>query len=113
MTTVRITILRTGEAREIFCELGESILNASVRASRAGDELIPVGCQRGGCGLCRIRILSGDFVSGQMSAAQISDSDRSRGEVLACRTYPRGELRIEPLGLKGQQAEMTGRWAAC
>jgi len=58
-------------------------------------EAIPVGCRGGGCGICRIRILTGRYESKKMSRKHISEDDQARGIVLACRIYPLSELKIE------------------
>jgi ferredoxin len=62
-------------------------------------EAIPVGCRGGGCGICRIRILEGDYEAKKMSRKHIPEQDQARGIVLACRVYPRSELAIEVLSL--------------
>ena len=64
---------------------------------------IPVGCRGGGCGVCRIRILSGQYESKKMSCKHVTGEDRERGIALACRIYPRGELRIEVLDTSSPQ----------
>lgn len=60
-----------------------------------GFELIPVGCRRGGCGLCKIKILEGNYHKKKMSRAHISPKDESSGCVLACRIIPQSNLLIE------------------
>jgi len=67
-----------------------------VAMERAGQALIPVGCRGGGCGLCRIRVLRGEYSSKRMSRAWVSPEEEAEGTVLACRVYPRGDLKIEP-----------------
>jgi len=62
-----------------------------------------VGCRQGGCGYCRIKIISGTFKIGPMSKAHISDEDLNQGIVLACRTYPTSDISCEFLGLKGSK----------
>lgn len=56
---------------------------------------IDVGCRGGGCGLCKIRILEGDFESKRMSRAHVSETEESEGFALACRILPRGDMVIE------------------
>lgn len=56
---------------------------------------ISVGCRGGGCGVCKIRILSGDYETKRMSRAHISEQEQSEGYALACRVFPRADLVIE------------------
>ena len=72
-------------------------------------DAIPVGCRGGGCGICRIRILSGDYECRKMSRKHIPEEDQARGIVLACRIYPRSDLCIEVLSLPETQAEPEGQ----
>jgi ferredoxin len=59
---------------------------------------LPVGCRRGGCGVCRVRVMVGDFRADKMSRAHISEEDEREGLVLSCCIYPLSELslRLEP-----------------
>ena len=66
-------------------------------------EAIPVGCRGGGCGICRIRVLAGEYEAKKMSRKHIAVADQERGIVLACRVYPRSELSIEVLPLPDSQ----------
>ncbi len=59
---------------------------------------LPVGCRRGGCGVCRIRVEGGEYRSDPMSRAHISAEEEASGVVLACCIYPLSDLslRLEP-----------------
>ncbi len=59
---------------------------------------LPVGCRRGGCGVCRVRVTSGKYRSDPMSRAHVSAEDEAAGLVLSCCVYPLSELslRLEP-----------------
>ncbi|MCI4682402.1 2Fe-2S iron-sulfur cluster binding domain-containing protein [Rhodoblastus acidophilus] len=59
---------------------------------------LPVGCRRGGCGICRIRVIDGEYRADKMSRAHISAEDEKEGLVLSCCIYPLSELslRLEP-----------------
>ncbi len=59
-----------------------------------------VGCRQGGCGYCRIRVLSGTYTVGLMSREHISKDDLDSGITLACRTFPTSDITYEFLGLK-------------
>jgi len=64
---------------------------------------LPVGCRRGGCGRCRVRVTQGAYRASPMSRAHISTQDEAAGVVLACCIYPQSDLslRLEtPLAVK-------------
>lgn len=81
------------------CPPGASVLRALVAAGRRD---VPVGCRSGGCGVCRIRVESGRYRAGAMSAAEVSPADAKAGIALACRTHPLTDLRITVLGRRPQ-----------
>lgn len=66
---------------------------------------IPVGCRGGGCGVCKIKILQGEYKSKRMSSAHISDSDVQQGFVLACRVYPCSDMFIETMAIETMAIE--------
>ncbi len=69
---------------------------------------LPVGCRRGGCGVCRARILQGEYIRDPMSREYVTLEDESQGIVLLCAIYPRSDLtvRLEPL-VKSKPEELT------
>ena len=89
---------------------GERVLVALERAQGFGQlrnmpRKLPVGCRRGGCGVCRVRVLSGDYRSDLMSRAHVSAEDEVEGVVLACCIYAQSDLslRLEtPVAVKAK-----------
>ncbi len=71
----------------------DSSLLAGMEAQNA--QVIRVGCRGGGCGLCKIRILRGEFEKKRMSRAHIQEAEEQQGYALACRILPRGDMLIE------------------
>ncbi|MEQ8275082.1 MAG: 2Fe-2S iron-sulfur cluster-binding protein [Deltaproteobacteria bacterium] len=59
-----------------------------------GLAVVPVGCRGGGCGVCRVRVLAGDYTCRPMSQRHVSAEARGEGYALACRVYPRGDLVV-------------------
>jgi len=55
---------------------------------------LPVGCRRGGCGICRVRVTAGSYRAVPMSRAHVSVQDEAAGQVLACCIYPLSELSL-------------------
>jgi len=85
--------------------LGEySTFNASssmhILASMAkgGVEISPNGCHGGGCGVCKIKILSGNIETLCMSEKHITKEEEKSGYVLACRTFPMSDITFEFIG---------------
>lgn len=81
-------------ARSFPCRADQSVLAAMNAAFLSS---IQTGCRSGGCGVCRIRVLDGEFETGAMSAAEVSPADRQKGILLACQVFPRSDLRLEAL----------------
>lgn len=78
--------------REFFCSSEHSLL---VGMEKVNSDCIFVGCRGGGCGLCKIKVVEGEYSSKRMSKAHISEDDLEQGIVLACRIFPQGNLKIE------------------
>lgn len=70
----------------------------------AGCHGIAVGCRNGGCGACKIQIQSGQFVTRKMNRAVVSAEEETAGHVLACKTYPLGDLVVHATGRVWQHA---------
>lgn len=94
-----------GTDQQFSCGEDQHLLQGmqSFRLGMPMLDAIPVGCRGGGCGICRIRILTGDYVAQKMSRKHIPEQDQARGLALACRVYPRSELSIEVLPLLNSQ----------
>jgi len=88
-----ITLADTGES--FACPDGEPVLKAM---SRLGIRGVPSGCHGGGCGVCKVRVLSGDFAAKKLSRAHVSAEEEADGVTLACRITPRSHLIIKALG---------------
>lgn len=88
-----VLIEDTGE--HFPCSDTRSLLEGMVALDRKG---IPLGCRNGGCGVCKVEILSGDFVTRVMSRAHVSADEERQGRVLACRVRPATDIRLTVLG---------------
>ncbi len=64
------------------------------------DSKAPKGCHNGGCGVCKIEILKGDYESIKMSRKHISKEEEDKGIVLACRVFPRSDMEIKFIAKK-------------
>ena len=89
-----ITIKDTGEL--YYCSENQHLLQGMTSLCKKG---IPSGCHGGGCGVCKIRIVSGRYKTIPMSRAHVSEEEERQGVALACRTYPQEDLDLEVIGL--------------
>lgn len=96
-------LIRVEGAGTAVVASGERVLVALERAQGLGHlkgltHRLPVGCRRGGCGICRVRILSGQYRRDLMSREHISLEDETEGRVLACAIYAESDLslRLDP-----------------
>lgn len=99
---MRFQIALIEQGTEYACRADESLLEGMRRLGHKG---IPCGCRGGGCGVCRIQIVSGDYVSLPMGRNHISHADELHGIALACRIFPRSSLNIQVLGVLARCVE--------
>ena len=88
-----ITILDTGESYR--SSEAKTVLDGMAALGKKG---IPVGCCGGGCGVCKIEIVSGSFRKRVMSREHVSVEDEANNRVLACRIWPTSDLQLKVLG---------------
>ena len=88
-----ITILNTGET--YLCSEKQHLLQGMLALGKKG---IPSGCHGGGCGVCKIKIISGDYSKLVMSRAQVSETEEQDGVVLACRVFPLSDISLQVVG---------------
>lgn len=77
----------------------ERLLVALARAHGVGQfagfpRKLPVGCRRGGCGVCRAKVIAGDYRRGPMSREHVSPSEEAEGIVLTCAIYAQSDLTL-------------------
>lgn len=88
-----ICIENTGE--HYSCAAHRSVLEGMDVLGKKG---IPVGCRRGGCGVCKVRVLEGQFVCRVMSRAHVSVEEEADGVVLSCCIKPTSDLLVQVVG---------------
>lgn len=88
-----VSLVETSESFQ--CRDGETLLQGMARLGRKG---IPVGCLNGGCGICKVHILAGEYECGAMSRAHVGEDDICHGVVLACRARPRSDVQLKVVG---------------
>ena len=88
---VTVEIAQTGES--YMCATDENLLKGMLKLGRKG---IPAGCVSGGCGVCKVRIVSGSVrLLGPVSRAHVSASEQSQGYTLACRAAPESPVQLQ------------------
>ncbi|MBN9429300.1 MAG: 2Fe-2S iron-sulfur cluster binding domain-containing protein [Burkholderiales bacterium] len=86
-----VSVTQTGECYP--CSPDESLLRGMLRLGRKG---IPVGCVNGGCGVCKVRVLSGTVRRlGPISRAHVSLDEEAQGYTLACRAAPASAVQLQ------------------
>lgn len=64
----------------------------SIAMKHAGVRGTMIGCRGGGCGVCRVRIVAGDYRTTRMSREHVSEADEAAGYALGCCLYPQSDL---------------------
>ncbi|GGF66118.1 2Fe-2S iron-sulfur cluster-binding protein [Alteromonas lipolytica] len=95
-----VDIINTQESYS--CRAEESLLDGMARLGRKG---IPVGCRGGGCGICKIKIETGDYSARKMSRCHITQEEQDAGIVLACKVFPESDITLSVIGKCQRQFE--------
>ena len=51
-----------------------------------------LGCRGGGCGVCRVRVIDGNYRTSRMSREHVTKEDETNGYALGCCLYPESDL---------------------
>lgn len=79
------TVAVDGHDVELECRPDETIMGS---LSRHGFTY-RIGCRRGGCGFCKVDLLSGEVEYNKVvSPAVLSEAERDEGVCLSCRAVP-------------------------
>ena len=91
---VSVTVLDSGES---FRSCGDASVLENLR--RTGKRGIPVGCRAGGCGVCKVQVVSGAYEKIRpMSQEFVSEDDAAQDRVLACCIRPLSNLELRVIG---------------
>ncbi|MBX6388333.1 MAG: 2Fe-2S iron-sulfur cluster binding domain-containing protein, partial [Frankia sp.] len=89
--TVPVTLIAAdGERFDLDCAPEQSVLDAAA----SSGVVLPASCRSGTCGSCHATVTHGAYDLGEHSATALLAAERERGEVLLCRTVPRGPLAV-------------------
>ena len=87
----KVTLKARGQQFEYQCASNVTPLRA------ARDQFIPIptGCIRGGCGMCKVKVVSGDYEQEIVrSHDALSDEDLANGFALACCMTAKSDIEI-------------------
>jgi CDP-4-dehydro-6-deoxyglucose reductase, E3 len=94
--SAQVTVRPSGHEFEV--EGRETLLQAGIRAGLN----LNYGCGNGSCGMCKVRVASGEVARVQHSDYPLSEAEKAQGYVLACaHTAASSELTIETLEAAG------------
>lgn len=85
----------TTEFAVLIPELGMSFSCRSdeyLYAAIRREGLFKGGCRGGGCGICKVRLLSGDVICDLMSREHVTREEEAVGYILACRAKLRSSI---------------------
>lgn len=100
----QVKILNTGESYP--CAESQHLLTGMLALGKRG---IPSGCHGGGCGVCKVKVVSGDITTQSMSRAHISEQEEMEGVVLACRTFPSSDVKVSVVGKLSKNVLRTSK----
>src|SRR4051812_21939380 len=87
----KVTLEARNQNFEYFCAPNVTPL----RAARDLFIPIPTGCQRGGCGMCKVKVLDGEYDQELVrSHDALSDEELESGYALACYMTPKSDLEM-------------------
>jgi ferredoxin len=80
----------TSADRTIDVPARTTILDAALDAGLS----FPFGCQSGNCGACKSLLVTGEVTMKGYSEFALSDEEKARGLILACRAVPRAACEV-------------------
>lgn len=80
---------------DFICQANQTVLECLISSGKRG---IQVGCRGGGCGVCRVEVVDGDYSVRPMSKAHIDDQAAAKRQVLACCINAKSDLSLKVLG---------------
>jgi CDP-4-dehydro-6-deoxyglucose reductase len=98
IVTARVTVRPSGH--EFLVEGHASLLQAGLHSGLR----LNYGCGNGSCGMCKVRVISGDVTKTQHFDYQLSENEKAQGYTLmCCHTAASSELTLELLEASGPQ----------
>ena len=92
----------------VECRGDETVLSAILRAGAK----IMFGCRGGGCGTCKMRLISGRVDHGRCSTAVLPESEKTEGAFLSCQARPLSDLTVELTSANSYRRPLDAYWRA-
>jgi len=91
----------------VVCRSDETVLAAILRCGAK----VAFGCRGGGCGTCKMRLISGQVEYGRCSAAVLSHDEKASGAFLSCQARPLSDLTVELTWANKYRRPSAASWA--
>lgn len=88
--TASFRISLAGTSQEFSCGADEVLVRAALRAGIG----LPYECNMGGCGACKLQLVSGEVETVWPDATGLNDRDRRRQQILGCQSRPKSDCAI-------------------
>jgi ferredoxin len=85
------TITLSPVGNTVPCSPEETVLAAILRSGAS----VMYGCRGGGCGTCKMRVISGHVEHGRCSAAVLLEEEKESGWFLSCQARALTDLTID------------------
>jgi len=100
----RITLSPVGDT--LVCGREETVLTAILQSGAS----VMFGCRGGGCGTCKMRLISGRVDHGRCSAAVLPAEERESGWFLSCQARALSDLTVELTAANKYRVLTSWRW---
>ena len=90
----------------VTCGLDETVLAAILRSGAS----VMFGCRGGGCGTCKMRLVSGQLDHGRCSAAVLPEEEKDSGWFLSCQARPLSDLTVDLTAANKYRVLTSWRW---
>ncbi|AGK53615.1 ferredoxin [Bacillus sp. 1NLA3E] len=91
ITMFKVKLKARNQQFEYICGPNQTPL----RAARNEFIPIPTGCQRGGCGMCKVKVLDGEYMQELVRSQEaLSDKELENGFALACWMKAKSNLEL-------------------
>jgi uncharacterized protein GlcG (DUF336 family)/ferredoxin len=89
MYKVKVTV--KDESHEYSCQDFDNALSAA----RKNFIPLPSGCRRGGCGMCKVKVIDGEYDHELLRSKEaLSDEELNNRYALACLMYPKSDVQL-------------------
>jgi ferredoxin len=66
-----------------------------IEAAKVQNAKVPYGCIGGGCGICKMKVVEGQYKLDQEAKNALTEEEQKNGYVFLCKTYPLSDIQLE------------------